>query len=70
MVYIVIEKEPPFGISTFIASSDYMDLGSFEYRKTLQEFQYCLKHNYFHQSYNFRSVNHFVLDVPGWAKKT
>lgn len=69
MRYLVIEKTEPYGISIMNATSDYMDAGTFEFSKLVDEFKYCMKNKLFEMSYDFRAVgDYYTLDLPPWAK--
>jgi exodeoxyribonuclease VIII len=67
--YLVIEKDPPYGICVMMADSDYRELGIEQYAELMQDFRYCYDNNLWHEGYEFkRPFGYSHLDLPGYAK--
>lgn len=62
-VFLVVEKEPPYGISTCILDSGWLDIGRAVYKADLQRYIECRKANHW-PSYAQEVT---VIDLPKWA---
>lgn len=72
LVYIVIEKAAPFGISVFTVDDDFINYGKQMHRKLLDHFRYCLDNELFEEDYRYYGLigkGTHTLDLPYWAKK-
>ena len=68
--YILIEKDEPFGISVLKPSAEYIAYGQKKLRGLLNEFEYCMKHNLFMKTYDYKYEDrgHDFLELPRWVK--
>ena len=66
--HIAVEKKAPYGVSVLKSSKQFIELGTQEYRKLLQEFKFCMEHNLWDQSYEFSApAGYYQMELPGWA---
>lgn len=69
-VFVVVEKEPPYGVAVYDKLSDaFLKLGQQELATLREEFLYAMKENLFEKTYDFRTTDGgLLLDLPGWAR--
>ncbi len=70
-VFIVVEKEAPYGVSVFDKiSPSFFKLGAQEVAKLRQQFRHCMKNDLFKSSYEYKSVDGgHLLDLPAYARQ-
>ena len=71
-VWIVVESSEPYGVSVIFASNEMIEFAKEEFYGTLVAFNYCMEHNLFNQSYEFRlydTLKFHTAYLPGWKKK-
>lgn len=63
--FVAVEKEAPYGVSTFIADEQFIELGRLQYREALARFAECNRMNLW-PKYEDSLI---PLSLPAWVEK-
>lgn len=61
--FVVVEKQPPYGVSVFQASEQFLQIGRDQYREAMDRFMVCKEQN------EWPGLDQSIqsLDLPRWA---
>lgn len=70
ILYVAIEKTPPYLSKAFYADDDYLSLGKAVFNQAMSDFKYCMDMGLFDSGYEFYGgYEPVALPLPSWAKK-
>lgn len=70
VLYVAIEKTPPYLSKAFYADDDYLTLGKTLFNQAMSDFKYCMDMGLFDSGYEFYGgYEPVALPLPAWAKK-
>ena len=62
-VFVVVEKEPPYGVGIYRASDQFVQIGRDQYREAMENFAVCQRDDHW-PGYDTKIVD---LELPRWA---
>jgi len=72
LIYLVVEKKAPYGVTIMEADDDYIKLGLQLYRRLCDGYKHALDNKLFHMGYEYRALarngTHSLM-LPPWKRK-